>query len=114
MGAHLCAMGADLAEPNMSAPKIRDTPEGSPRCRRRTSRISESLASPLGIPAGLGQSRRFAHAYGYGCLTSVSGLRADARRGWVGPRGDIHLTAGGTCLSNSNTLPSAAELAGRP
>ena len=50
--------GPDLAEPNMSAPKIRDTPEGSPRCRLRTSRISESLASPLGIPAGLGHSLR--------------------------------------------------------
>jgi hypothetical protein len=36
-------MGADLAELNMSVPKIRDTPEGNPRCRLRTSLISERV-----------------------------------------------------------------------
>src|SRR6266545_5778738 len=47
MGARLCAMDADLAEWNMSVPKIGDTPEGSPRCRLRTSRISESWHGAL-------------------------------------------------------------------
>jgi hypothetical protein len=47
MGAHLCAMGADLAELNLSAPKIADPLEGSPRCRLRTSRISESWHGAL-------------------------------------------------------------------
>src|SRR5215813_6008298 len=45
-------MGAEPAEVNMSAPKIRDTLEGIPRCRARTSPIFESwygaLASRLG------------------------------------------------------------------
>jgi hypothetical protein len=36
------AMGAKLAELNMSAPKIRDILEGIPRCHARTSLISET------------------------------------------------------------------------
>src|SRR5262245_35484511 len=59
MGAR--AMGADLAGLNMSVPKIGDPPEGSPRCRLRTSRISESWHRSREGFMKLPHRRRFLH-----------------------------------------------------
>jgi hypothetical protein len=42
-------MGDGRSEVNMSAPKIRDTLEGIPRCRAQTRRISESWHARFGV-----------------------------------------------------------------
>ena len=94
MGAHRCAMGAGLAELNMSVPKIGDTPEGSPRCRLRTSRISESWHGALAsrqVWVRLDRVDHLHRARMRGRCSSVSGpisVRSD--RGSLGPQAVIH------------------------
>src|SRR6516225_7564726 len=81
MGAHLWAMGADLAELSMSVPKIQDIPEGSPQCRLRTSRISESwLSLALCVDSAgsfIGRALQPKGQYQSGCPTGLSGTTGE-------------------------------------